>query len=297
MPLRVEVIINAGSGSVTEEKADEIKDLLSAAGVDARVSQVTSGADIKDLVTRAMDSNADVIAAAGGDGTVSAVASMLIGSSKTLGVLPLGTLNNFSKDLGIPQDLEGAVAVLAADNRTRIDVGNVNGTYFINNSSIGLYPRIVLHRERQQRLGRGKWWAAAWAALRMLRISPFVRVKLMLEDKEISRKAPFVFIGNNEYEMDLYNIGRRAELNKGVLSIYLLSGGGRWGVVVMVVRTFLGLLRQTKDFEELRTRELTIEMRRKRVLVATDGEVSVMEAPLKYKIEPEALNVIVPRPE
>jgi diacylglycerol kinase family enzyme len=97
--------------------------------------------------------------------------------------------------------------------------------------------------------------------------------------------------------MDLYNIGRRAELNKGVLSIYLLSGGGRWGVVVMVVRTFLGLLRQTKDFEELRTRELTIEMRRKRVLVATDGEVSVMEAPLKYKIEPEALNVIVPRPE
>jgi len=136
--------------------------------------------------------------------------------------------------------------------------------------------------------------AAAWAALRMMQISPFLRVKLKLDNEELARKTLFVFIGNNAYEMDLYNIGRRSQLDRGVLSVYLLRGLGRWGVIAMVIRTFMGLLRQTKNFEELLTDELTIEMRRKKILVATDGEVSVMDAPLRYKIEPGALNVIVP---
>jgi diacylglycerol kinase family enzyme len=97
--------------------------------------------------------------------------------------------------------------------------------------------------------------------------------------------------------MDLYNIGRRSHLDRGVLSVYLLRGRGRWGVILMVIRTFLGLLRQTKNFEELQTDELTIEMRKQKILVATDGEVSMMDAPLRYKIEHGVLNVIVPRSE
>jgi YegS/Rv2252/BmrU family lipid kinase len=297
MPLAVEVIINAGSGSVSDDRADEITQLFGNAGIDARVHLVTNGDDLSDVARQAADGASDLIVAAGGDGTISTVASALVGSSKSLGVIPLGTLNNFSKDLGLPQDVPGAIDVIVADHTQTIDVGQVNGRYFINNSSIGLYPRIVRQREKEQRLGKGKWWAAAWAALRAIRISPFLRVRLMTENRQFNRKTTFVFIGNNAYEMDLYNIGRRSRLDGGTLSVYLLRGGGRWGVVIMVIRTFLGLLRQTKDFEELETQELTIEMRRSKVLVATDGEVSMMDAPLKYKIEPGALKVVVPKPQ
>jgi YegS/Rv2252/BmrU family lipid kinase len=293
MTLAVEVIINAGSGSASPEISEEIARLFADAGIDAAI-HLADGNNVEEFAGRAAIGNSDIVAAAGGDGTISTVASALVNTSKRLGVIPLGTLNNFSKDLGIPQELPAAVQTIAADHTATIDVGNVNGRHFINNSSIGLYPRIVLHREKQQSLGRGKWWAAAWAALRMMRISPFLRVRLKLDDEELARKTLFVFIGNNAYEMDLYNIGRRSRLDSGLLSVYLLRGRGRWGVISMVVRTFLGLLRQTKNFEELQTDELTIEMRRKKILVATDGEVSLMDAPLRYKNEPGALKVIVP---
>jgi len=178
-----------------------------------------------------------------------------------------------------------------------VDVAEVNGKYFINNSSIGLYPRIVRRREQQQRLGWGKWWAAAWAAWRFMWISPLLGVKLHVDGKEFVRKTPFVFVGNNDYEMDLYNIGRRPRMDEGLLSVYLLHGSGRVGLIDLVLRTVFGRLKQADDFEDIRTDGLTVETREKKILVARDGEVSVMDSPLEYKIHPKALRVIAPKPE
>ncbi len=121
------------------------------------------------MAKKAIAGEAEIIVAGGGDGTVSAVASVVCKTDKTLGVLPLGTLNNFSKDLGIPQNIEDAVKIIAGNKVKTIDVGEVNGRIFINNSSIGLYPHIVKRREAQQRLGYGKWRSAFWAALKILK--------------------------------------------------------------------------------------------------------------------------------
>jgi YegS/Rv2252/BmrU family lipid kinase len=291
----IEVIINAGSGSVL---ADETKRLLEeqfeSNGVEAHIHFAKSGAEIIKLVERAAETESEVIVAGGGDGTISAVAAEVMKAGKILGVLPLGTLNNFSKDLLIPRDIAEAIRIIAENNVTEIDVGEVNGRIFVNNSSIGLYPRIVRKRVKQQRLGRGKWAAAAWAALRVIRVAPLLRVKLTLDDKQFRRKTPFVFIGNNRYEMDFFNIGRRTSLNDGKLSVYFLKRGGRWGLITLIVRTLLGRLRQAKDFEEINTTEITIETRKKRLLVAFDGEIATMRTPLHYKIHASALKVIAP---
>jgi len=210
-------------------------------------------------------------------------------------VLPLGTLNHFSKDLGIPQTIDGAVETIATGDIKLIDLAEVNGRIFINNSSIGLYPRIVLRRKEEQRLGRGKWSAAFWAALQMFRLSPFLKVRIEFDGKQLLRKTPFVFVGNNEYEMDLYNIGRRESLDDGELSIYFLHRGGRWGITLLVFHTLLGGLRQWKDFEEVSTESVTIQTRKKKLHVALDGEVRTMETPLDYRTRPKALRVIVPK--
>src|SRR5205085_3689399 len=102
----------------------------------------------------------------GGDGTQSAIASRLAGTQLVHGVLPLGTLNHFAKDLGIPLQLDEAVRTLAEGRVLEVDVGEVNGRVFINNSSLGLYPEIVRERELQQmRLGKSKWRALASASL------------------------------------------------------------------------------------------------------------------------------------
>ena len=290
----IEVIINAGSGSVLgEETAQRLRDRFIEQGVPANVHFASSGSEVETLAKRAVEV-ADIVVAGGGDGTISTVAAEVARAGKTLGVLPLGTLNNFSKDLGIPQDLSGAVETIAAGESKLIDLAEVNGRVFVNNSSIGLYPKIVLRRVEQQRLGRGKWSSAFWAALQMFRLSPFLKVRIELDGKTFLRKTPFVFVGNNEYEMDLYNIGRRVELDDGELSVYFLHHGGRWGVVMLLVHTLFGRLRQWKDFEEVSTGEITIQTRRKKLHVALDGEVREMQTPLYYRILPKALKVIVP---
>lgn len=294
----IEVIINAGSGSVLAGETERsLRQRFIAHGVKANVHLAETGGEIVRLAAEAADGEAEIIVAGGGDGTISAVANEVFRAGKTLGVLPLGTLNNFSKDLGIPQILEGAIKVIAKRNVESIDLAEVNGRSFINNSSIGLYPRMVRQREEQQRLGYGKWRAALWSWLRIFRISPFLKVAIMLDGKEFERKTPFVFVGNNEYEMDLYNIGRRPKLNEGKLSLYFLHRGGRWGVTVLVFRTVFQRLKQWRDFEAVSTEEITINTRKKRVLVAFDGEIAVMESPLRYRILPNALNVLVPEKE
>ena len=177
-----------------------------------------------------------------------------------------------------------------------VDVGEVNGQVFLNNSSLGLYPRMVRHRNKQQeRLGRGKWPAFLWAALTMVRRYPFLHVRLCVEGEALVRQTPFVFIGNNAYQLDLFNIGARICLDAGALNLYVAHRTGRLGLLTLALRAFLGRLHRTKDFDTLCIKEVSIETRSTRLLVATDGEVSVMETPLHYRIRPGALRVIVPQ--
>lgn len=293
----IEVIVNAGSGSVLgDETARTLRERFIAFGIRANVHLAATGAEIIRLAKHAAEGNAEIVVAGGGDGTISAVAAEITVTGKTLGVLPLGTLNNFSKDLGIPQNIHAAVRTIAQGRAVNIDLAEVNGRIFINNSSIGLYPKMVIRRERQQqKLGRGKWAAAMWASLRMFRVAPFLRVEIELDGKVFERRTPFVFVGNNEYEMDLYNIGRRPRLDAGKLSLYFLHRQGRWGLAVLLWKTMTRQLRQWKDFEAIETEHVIVKKNRKRARVAIDGETMIMATPLAYRILPKSLAVIVPR--
>ncbi|MGI8545481.1 MAG: diacylglycerol/lipid kinase family protein, partial [Aridibacter sp.] len=243
-------------------------------------------------------SDTEIIVAGGGDGTINAVVSKIIGSEKTLGVLPLGTLNHFSKDLKIPQGLPEAVRVIAEKNTKKIDVGEVNGRIFVNNSNIGFYSNMVKDREDQQEsFGRGKWSAAFWALLKILQKHPFLSVKLINKSGKRTVRTPFVFIGNNKYEMDFFNNGSRKRLDSGKLGVYFLHKSGRKGLLALFLRTLFGRLRQAKDFEEIGVEEITIKTHKDQILVALDGEVETLKTPLCYKIHPLALNVIVPGEE
>lgn len=299
-PTRVEIILNASAGSGDQEAARATLAEIFAASDhwDAHVSLAGSGAEIVELARRAAsDRDVQIVVAGGGDGTVNAVASELVGTDKSLGVLPLGTLNHFAKDLGIPLDLEGAARNIIEGEVVRVDVGEVNGRIFINNSSLGLYPSIVRHREKQQeRLGRGKWFAALWATLEVFRRYPLFGVRLSADDgQEFRRRTPFVFIGNNEYQMDTFNLGARSCLDAGHLSLHLTRDVGRWGLVRLAVSALFGRLRESKDFDALCTKEVWIETRRTRLRVATDGEVTIMRSPLHYRVRPAALQVIAPK--
>lgn len=290
------VIINVRSGFNDKEKVRrQLTEIFDSADVKADISIAKSGAELAKLARSAAQSNFPVIVAGGGDGTINLVASALIESGKTLGVLPLGTLNHFAKDLKIPLDLEAAVRTIVAGHCTNVDVGEVNGQIFLNNSSLGLYPVIVHERLKKQRLGSGKWPAFVWAAATALRRYPFLRVHLIAQTNEFDLKTPFVFVGNNEYAMEMFNIGRREHLDRGLLSVYVTNRLGRLGLVRLAFRALFGRLREDRDFLALTTDQSKIKTRHKRLRVAFDGEVEIMNTPLRYRVRPRALSVIVPR--
>ncbi|CDG84379.1 diacylglycerol/lipid kinase family protein [Janthinobacterium agaricidamnosum] len=290
------VIINAGAGGgYASGWSAQLHARFKAAGLDATIVLAQSGADMIAAAEQALRDGIGLVVAGGGDGTINAVASRLVGSEAVFGVLPLGTLNHFAKDLKIPLLLDEAIANLANGVPHKVDVGEVNGRIFLNNSSLGLYPDIVRDREKQQRrLGRGKWLAFCWATMAALRRYPFLNVRLSLNGEQHARRTPFVFIGNNEYLMQGFNIGERARLNGGTLSLYVAQRPGRLGLVRLAWHALLGRLAQLKDFDALTAREMTIETRHKRLRVATDGEVTVMATPLSYRIRVAALTVLVP---
>jgi diacylglycerol kinase family enzyme len=298
MRARIAFILNAqagtGSRSAWLESNRAAVDTVANGGP---VMLVADGEDIAAAVQRALDMGCISIVAGGGDGTLNAVASRIVGTQTLFGVLPLGTLNHFAKDLGIPLDPIDALATIANGRVIAVDVGEVNGHYFLNNSSLGLYPDIVRDRTRQQRrLGRGKWIAFLWAVWGALRRSPFLTVRLVVNGESALHLTPFVFVGNNAYQMEGFQIGKRAGLTDGVLSIYVADGARRWQLVTLGLRALLGRLRQAREFREYRAAELRVETRRRRMRVATDGEVRKMESPFLYRIHAGALKVIVPKP-
>lgn len=292
----IAVIVNAGAGLGHDEAlVKSLHDKFAVHGLRPDVVLAHSGQEMIAAAQSALARGVDAVVAGGGDGTINAVASVVVDSQVLFGVLPMGTLNHFAKDLGIPLDLDQAIAVIARGRVRRVDIGEVNGRIFLNNSSLGLYPDIVRDRERQQRrLGRGKWLAFCWATLAALRRYPFLNVRLQLGENSHPRRTPFVFIGNNAYTMQGFNIGERARIDGGQLSLYVAQRTTRLGLLRLAFHALLGRLAQARDFDAVLARELLVETRHRRLRVATDGEVTVMATPLRYRIRPGALAVLAP---
>lgn len=291
---RIIVIVNGSAGSAGgAEAAAQLQAALRAIGAQpARTA--SNGGELVELARAAAREQPDVLVAAGGDGTANAVASVLVDTEVALGVLPLGTLNHFAKALRMPLDVGAAATAIAAGTIRRVDVGAINGRIFLNNASLGLYPRLVrLRQKQQQQLGRGKWSAAAWAALSVLRRGAVMRVRLTLDGEQVSRRTALIFIGNNAYEMNGLRIGERMRLDGGHLGVYLPRRSGRSGLPLLAIRALFGRLREAEHFDVVLARAVEIETRHSRLLVAVDGEVFVEDAPLQFRIRPGALRVVV----
>jgi diacylglycerol kinase family enzyme len=295
-PGAIAVILNPGAGTAIGRPniGAELVELFRAAGRDAEISALHEG-EHPDAVIKRASEKAAIVVAAGGDGTVCSVASAVLGSSAALGILPLGTLNHFARDLRIPFDLREAISVVAAGRIGHVDVGMANDRVFVNNSSIGIYPSIVDVREALRKQGHRKWPAMAIAALRVLRRYRGVKVSLDIDGRRRTWRTPFVFVGNNEYTIDGIGLGARARLDKGQLFIYVTPRLRARDLPLLFAKALIGRARQSGEFEIMPATEVWIHTSRSRhVQVAFDGEVTRMRTPLHYRTRPDALRVVLP---
>ena len=293
--MKIVVILNPGSGTLSlPENREILLGALRDAGLDENVITVADGGEIAAAVRPHLESGCQAVVAAGGDGTVNAVASMLVGTGVSLGVIPGGTLNHFASDLRIPSDLSEAVAVLKAGVTKTVDVGAVNGRIFLNNSGLGVYPEMVMKREEIRQHGFRKATALLIAsALTLLRF-PLLRVRLEVNGRAMERLTPFVFVGNNSYEGEGLQFGGRPRIDNGELCVWMARRTRRFGLLRAVFQMAFKGYSGVRELDVFTTREALIKPRRKFVPVSIDGEVWKLRTPLQYEIRPGALRVLVP---
>jgi diacylglycerol kinase family enzyme len=295
--MAVPVLLNRSGGALAADPklADRAAAALEAAGIDAEI-ELLSGGECAVRCRAIAEAGDPLLIVGGGDGTISAAASALAGTDTKLGILPLGTLNHFARDLGLPADLDEAAKLIASGRERRVDLGEMNDQIFINNSAIGLYPLMVVDRDLQRkRLGRSKRLAMVVAAIRTLWRFGHRRLTLTVNEERTGRvDTPLLFVGNNDYRIDIGAPGRRESLDDGQLCVLLMRKKTRRGMIAASVRA---LLDRSRDDDMVRldgVERLRVSSARSHFAVSLDGEVVRAEPPLEYRIRKKALRVMAP---
>jgi len=302
-PRSVAVLLNDLAGAIICRDGRTLGETIAAAfaqhGIAAKLEFFT-GAELKAAAERALlhSKEIDALVIGGGDGSIAAIANVLADTGFPIGILPLGTFNHFAKDLGIPLQVERAVDVIAAGQVRSVDLGEVNGETFVNNSSIGIYPYLVVGRERlREQHGMSKWRAMVLAALRTLRHFPLRRLRIRTGGMTEPYRSPCVFVGNNEYCLTGRIAGKRERLDAGELCVYVAKKQSRLALFWLACRSLLGFMDQSRDLRAVKAPEVEITSRTSRLLVALDGEVAMLRPPLRYRARPNALRVFAPSPD
>jgi len=286
---------NAGTANATGITAESLQALFKANDMTAIVDADTeAGMDAR--IQRALDSGAQTIVAAGGDGTITALAAALVGTDRQLAILPLGTVNALAKDLHVPLDLPSAVAALRTGETRRIDVGEVNGRIFLHKVVIGLIPGVAAGREKI----RGRYDAAAKIGfLRYFfrRLARAKRMAVAIETDAGARRVERVqalAVASNAYDEGMGQFFSRHNLDRGTLTLYVLSHFTLGDFLRLTTGMLMGHWQDDEALQVETIKAVTIETRKPSVKVMFDGEVITLQTPLRFAIRPLALTVLVP---
>ena len=288
---KVKVFLNAAGGS-----AEKAREALTEAGLDVEAVQPS---DLEQRLKQEIDGGAKRILVAGGDGTIATAASLVAKTDIELAIIPAGTLNHFAKDHNIPTDLGEAAAVAADGVVVGADIGYVNESLFLNTSSLGAYVTFVRVRERfEKHLGYriASFFALirTWARLRTFTVT------LEVEGEKKAYRSSMVFIGVGERELKLPTLGNRVKNGKRGLHVMIVQGRGRGRLFAVALA---GIAKGTKEaeklpeFDDFLVESFRIDLARSHTLIGLDGELKEMRTPLDYKIERDALRLVVPPPD
>ncbi|HEU4412385.1 MAG TPA: diacylglycerol kinase family protein [Polyangiaceae bacterium] len=290
------VLLNAYAGSLRQVRAVlEARERLRRWAPGAEIVIAGRPEELAPALQRAKTSPAEYIFVGGGDGTLRGVAESIAGTGKVLGVLPLGTVNHFARRLGLPLGLGAALSALEAARPSILGAGEVNGRLFLNNSTLGLYPRVVRARDHlRHRCSLAKWPALARAGARALARPERAWLELVGDEGALTLRSPFVFVTNHDYLLGALPLlpGGVGPDELGVCAAPAETPAARLG---LLARIATGTLAACPSLRAFRTRSLAARGARPRLHVTLDGEVLTLESPLVYRPRPGVLRVLAPR--
>lgn len=287
---KLKAYLNAASGT-----SDAARKALTDAGFEFEELQPP---ELEQRLKQVIDRGVRRIVVGGGDGTIATAASLVAKKDIELAILPAGTRNHFAKDHGIPTDL-GEAALVAFDGQVRsADIGYVDDSVFLNTSSIGAYVTFV--RVREQLEGHLGYRIASlialfrtWAALRTFTVT------LEVEGMKKTYRSSMVFIGSGERELKLPILGNRVKNGRRGLHVMIVGGRKRarlFAVALAGVAKGTRGAEQLPEFDDFLVDSCRIDLTRPYVTIGLDGELKRLQTPLDYRIERDALRLVVAPP-
>ena len=297
--------MNASSGNNdTQEAQRVISEVFEQAGRKVEFLMIEGGLSIALLAARAVSlaqAQGGVVVAAGGDGTINAVAGAVLGSGCPFGVLPQGTFNYFGRANAIPQETRAAALALVGACVTPVQVGQVNGKVFLVNASLGLYPQLLEDREAwKQQLGRSRAVAFLSGLMTLVRYRRQLKLEVDLAGRTTTLRTPTLFVGNNHLQLERVGIDAQdaGAVKQGGLAAIVLRPIGSLALLGLLLRGVIGRLGDAENVDSFSFRRLTVRPRgKRRIKVATDGEIVWMNSPLVFEVSPKPLLLLVPAPQ
>lgn len=300
--MRFIVILNEKAGTAANASVDtspaSLRTLFAEAGAEAEVQAVAPD-QISARLHDAVAAKPDAVIIGGGDGTVRSAAAILAGTGVPLGVLPLGTLNHFAKDLQMPVDVKAAIAALAGGRTREVDLGEVNGEVFINNCSLGSYAEAVRRRDAlRAKHGHGKWRAMLRGSFQSFRRLRHLDLQLANGAGKMRRlRTPLIVIANNRYSGHVLDKSMRGRLDAGQLWLYTAQVHRHLAALRLAWQSLVRRLDSADDLTAEAATGIVIEHRHTALPIAVDGELLELKSPLRFHIRPRSLVVLAPREE
>lgn len=287
------LFLNARAGTFTAADESDLRTAAEENGL--RVVDVTPDINVRAIVREALSAGLKSFVVAGGDGSVHHVVQALVGTEGVLGVVPVGSLNHLARDLQLPLgDWRAALEVAVRGEVRQIDVGRVNGRYFLNSVMLGIYPTLSEFRERFRSM-HSRWRAYAKAARLAMRQFPHVVLVVELDGRVETFRTQMFVVAVNNYDLNTTGlVAPKTTFNDGRVTIYSLSFMSRSQFVRAAAKYLRGKIVDVQGFRSVRTTQLRVDNSRGRISVSLDGELVEMETPLQIAAVPSSLLVRAP---
>ena len=297
------MIYNEKSGfhaSHHDEIYEQLMTLWTSYGFEIQVFDIKAVRDIQSLMKKVFQrhekyQHQGVIVAAGGDGTLNAVASQMLNQKIPMGILPLGTFNYVARVLHIPLDILQAAEVIATGEQRASHVACINDQIYLNNASLGLYPLFIKKREEYNRkFGRFPLNAYTSGLDVLIRDWKELKLEVEVDDKKYPVKTPLIFFGNNQLQLEELNLKVSKCAEFGEIAGVVIAKGDKLTLFKTLFQTIRGKLEQASDVYSFGAQKVTVYSQKPKLTVAIDGEIVSMSTPLHLHVEKNALNIMVP---
>ena len=297
------LIYNKKSGFHATNKDEVYEQLLadlSTAGFEIQSFELSECMDFDQMMQEVLlrhrqAEHIGVVVAAGGDGTLNAVASKLMGTDIPMGILPLGTFNYVARVLNIPLDLLEAAHVIGMGKTRSVHVAQLNQHIYLNNASLGLYPLFIQKREQfNQHFGRFPLHAYTSALDVLIRNRKELKLEVEVDGQLYPVKTPLIFFGNNQLQLAEMKLRIAEAAEAGKVAGVVVAKSDKRTLFKTLWQLIKGNLDQASDVYSFAADEVIVHSKHNKLTVAVDGEIIMMKPPLKITVRKHALNIMVP---